>query len=99
MRCNRCHRPMAGTTAYDGACECGGLIEAAPMRPDPVGQPRRHSAACDDCGWERPVRWVAFWVNGYRMQLCEACERPYRSRLVRYKSASGRMTHGAPTHA
>lgn len=30
MRCNRCHRPMEGTTAYDGACECGGLIEAAP---------------------------------------------------------------------
>lgn len=30
MRCNRCHRPMSGTTAYDGACECGGLIEAAP---------------------------------------------------------------------
>lgn len=29
-RCNRCHRPMTGTTAYDGACECGGLIEAAP---------------------------------------------------------------------
>lgn len=29
-RCNRCHRPMKGTTAYDGACECGGLIEAAP---------------------------------------------------------------------
>lgn len=30
MRCNRCHRPMRGTTAYDGACECGGLIEADP---------------------------------------------------------------------
>jgi len=28
MRCNRCHRAMKGTTAYDGACECGGLIEA-----------------------------------------------------------------------
>jgi hypothetical protein len=28
MRCGKCHRPMAGTTAYDGACECGGLIEA-----------------------------------------------------------------------
>jgi hypothetical protein len=27
LRCNRCHRPMKGTTAYDGACECGGLIE------------------------------------------------------------------------
>ena len=28
MRCNRCHKPMKGTTAYDGACSCGGLIEA-----------------------------------------------------------------------
>lgn len=28
-RCNRCHRTMKGTTAYDGACPCGGLIEAA----------------------------------------------------------------------
>lgn len=27
-KCNKCGRPMAGTTAYDGACECGGLIEA-----------------------------------------------------------------------
>jgi len=32
MRCNKCHRPMAGTTAYDGACACGGLIEATPRR-------------------------------------------------------------------
>jgi len=31
-RCNKCHRPMKGTTAYDGACECGGLIEATPTR-------------------------------------------------------------------
>lgn len=27
LRCNRCHRIMRGTTAYDGACSCGGLIE------------------------------------------------------------------------
>lgn len=31
MRCNRCYRPMRGSTAYDGACECGGLIEALPL--------------------------------------------------------------------
>lgn len=30
MRCNRCHRPMPGTTPSDGACECGGLIEHDP---------------------------------------------------------------------
>lgn len=34
MRCNRCYRPMTGTTAYDGACECGGLIEATPASND-----------------------------------------------------------------
>lgn len=28
MRCNKCKRPMKGLTAYNGACECGGLIEA-----------------------------------------------------------------------
>jgi hypothetical protein len=27
LRCGKCHRPMRGTTAYDGACACGGLIE------------------------------------------------------------------------
>lgn len=32
MRCNKCHRAMKGTTAYDGACFCGGLIEATPDR-------------------------------------------------------------------
>ncbi len=31
MRCNRCYRPMLGTTAYDGACACFGLIEADPL--------------------------------------------------------------------
>lgn len=29
-RCNRCHAPMAGITAYDGSCKCGGRIEACP---------------------------------------------------------------------
>lgn len=31
-RCNRCHRPMKGSTPADGACYCGGLIEAAPKK-------------------------------------------------------------------
>lgn len=31
MRCNKCHRPMKGSTSYDGACECGGLIELTPL--------------------------------------------------------------------
>ena len=30
FRCNKCHRAMNGTTAYDGACWCGGLIEVDP---------------------------------------------------------------------
>ncbi len=29
MKCNRCNRSMKGTTAYDGACACGGLIANA----------------------------------------------------------------------
>jgi len=36
MRCNRCHRPMPGTTAYDGTCECGGLIELSPSGAENV---------------------------------------------------------------
>jgi hypothetical protein len=43
-RCNKCHKPMKGSTAYDGACACGGLIETiwddAPVRipiPKPGG--------------------------------------------------------------
>lgn len=30
-QCNRCYRPMKGTTAYDGACSCGGLIQTAEL--------------------------------------------------------------------
>lgn len=45
MRCNRCHRPMAGTMASDGACECGGLIEATPpATSEPVSVPH-----CPNC--------------------------------------------------
>lgn len=32
LMCNRCYRPMKGSTAYDGACECGGLITVAKTR-------------------------------------------------------------------
>lgn len=28
MRCNRCKQPMTGLTPYNGACHCGGFIEA-----------------------------------------------------------------------
>jgi len=31
LRCNKCgHRAITGTTSHDGACECGGLVEAVP---------------------------------------------------------------------
>ena len=33
MRCGKCHRLMVGSTAYDGACECGGLIERCEVYP------------------------------------------------------------------
>jgi len=32
LECNRCHRVMRGTTACDGACECGGLIHVCDPR-------------------------------------------------------------------
>ena len=34
LRCNKCRRVMRGTTAYDGACECGGLVETILERKD-----------------------------------------------------------------
>lgn len=29
MRCNRCREPLRGGSPYDGACSCGGLVEAS----------------------------------------------------------------------
>lgn len=45
LRCNRCHRPMPGTTAYDGACACGGLIEVAVIAGESRGREVRGQAA------------------------------------------------------
>ena len=36
---------------------------------------------CDDCGRFRPVTWITFWLNGYRMKVCGECIRPYRKRI------------------
>jgi hypothetical protein len=43
---------MKGTTAYDGACECGGLIEAAPA-------PRRAGSALRTVNYDRVALRVA----------------------------------------
>lgn len=39
FRCNKCHRSLLGSAGHDGACACGGVIEAAPppkLRPEVV---------------------------------------------------------------
>lgn len=55
MRCNRCHRPMKGTTAYDGACECGGFIEATPL-PAPAAF-AEFTAQCVERVEDNPENW------------------------------------------
>lgn len=51
MRCNRCYRPMKGTTAYDGACECGGLIEAGePATKIKIDKPESHEYTAMEAG-------------------------------------------------
>ena len=47
MRCNRCHTKMRGGSAFDGACKCGGLIEACPPgKAKPRGMPFKGEAKC-----------------------------------------------------
>lgn len=40
---------------------------------------RKVGRRCQDCGWERPVRLIAFSATGYRYVVCAACERAYRA--------------------
>lgn len=37
---------------------------------------------CDDCGHTRRVTRIMFWLNGYTMQVCAECIRPYRDRIL-----------------
>lgn len=60
-RCNKCHRPMDGTTAADGICYCGGLIENG--MPLPVEN-------CDLCN--NPITAISK-KNYNGRKLCGQC--------------------------
>ena len=64
-RCNKCHRPMPGTGAYDGACGCGGLIEAVPAPKSPAPELHKLALACWDgaCNVRGIVRELAGVIN------------------------------------
>jgi hypothetical protein len=38
---------------------------------------------CGDCGWEKLVTTIEFWVNGYKMRACAECIKPYRDRIMK----------------
>ena len=63
--CNKCHRPMPGTGAYDGACGCGGLIEAVPAPKFPTPELHKLALACWDgaCNVRGIVRELAAVIN------------------------------------
>lgn len=44
---------------------------------------RRYSPGrCDDCGWHRNVTRIYFWSNGYAMNVCAQCIKPYRKVIL-----------------
>ena len=51
FECNRCHRDMKGTTGYDGACACGGLIQNRVLCP--AHEQGNECGGCRAC-WSRP---------------------------------------------
>lgn len=46
---------------------------------------RRHyfDGRCGDCGHERRVTRVTFWLNGLKMLLCARCVQVYRSVILK----------------
>jgi hypothetical protein len=50
---------------------------------DRRGRRKYEPGRCGDCGWERAVTLIRFWVNDYRMHVCAECIRPYRGRILR----------------
>lgn len=37
---------------------------------------------CQDCGWEKRVTEIIFWVNGMRYRVCATCIKSYRDRIL-----------------
>lgn len=81
MRCNRCGRAMKGIGYYDGACECGGLIEAAP-RPAPSG-PSAHAFAYFTLQQFGGKRADAIGYLMRRLQCLQAAGFPERAAFYR----------------
>lgn len=56
---------------------------------------RRHysEGRCGDCGWIKRVTRIIFWVNGYQMNACAECIKPYRGSIL--KPCSRSCIHGA----
>lgn len=38
---------------------------------------------CDDCGWHRSVTRITFWLNGFQMNVCADCIKPYRKVILK----------------
>ena len=88
LRCGRCHRPMLGTTAYDGACACGGLIEVVLM-PTRVFNIRstewlnlpesERQYIGRGVGGRIPSHCdeYGYWGNSHPVGYCELCEKTH----------------------
>lgn len=38
---------------------------------------------CQDCGWQKRVTTIIFWVNGMRYRVCAECIKPYRKVILK----------------
>jgi len=38
---------------------------------------------CGDCGHERNVTLITFWLNSFKMWACADCIKPYRDRILK----------------
>lgn len=43
---------------------------------------KRNGMRCEDCGWEKPVTRVFFWIGGKAYWFCSTCIRPYRQQIM-----------------
>lgn len=41
-----------------------------------------YKGRCEDCGCYRNVTRIKFWLNGYEMNVCSNCIRPYRKTIL-----------------
>lgn len=46
---------------------------------------RRSNRNCEDCGWNKPLTQVFFWVGGCEYWFCSECINPYRAVIMHPK--------------